>query len=217
MWSVRNLTHTKVDANYFAVLHIIIIELIYLSIQLALLLLVLLQQDDTRSVFFIIKSSNLWCSVTLLLRVIPCRQQLIILGASAWVNWVFYSFGHKWGLLCPITMDLWCTAPSTVPCLDVMPPPPGLGDVICCRAWMCRALFLCWSTCCKPRVLPVTMMPNPCAWLFGARWAPLALCWGGGDVELVGRPVLLRVCPVCQNRCPPQASGLYAVPRPVGC
>lgn len=59
MWSVRNLTHTKVDANYFAVLHIIIIELIYLSIQLALLLLVLLQQDDTRSVFFIIKSSNL--------------------------------------------------------------------------------------------------------------------------------------------------------------
>lgn len=103
---------------------------------------VLLQRDDTRSMFFIIKSSSLWCSITLLLRVIPCRQHLLILGAPAWVNWVFYSFGHDWESLCPTTMDLWCTAPSTVPCLDAMPPPPGLGDVICCRAWMCKAFPL---------------------------------------------------------------------------
>lgn len=80
-------------------------------------------------------------------------------------------------------MDLWCTAPSTVPCLDAMPPPPGLGDVICCRAWM-RKAFLCLPTCCKPQVIPVTVMPSPCAWLSGARWAPLALSWGGGDVDL---------------------------------
>lgn len=107
-----------------------------------------------------------------------------------------------YGALLPLQSLVW------MPCLPLL-------------AWVmwfvaghgCVRPFLCLPTCCKPQVIPVTVLPSPCAWLSGARWAPLSLSWGGGDVELVGWPVLLRVCPVCQNRCLPQASGLYAVRR----